>query len=70
MDAQVLFDPQLMRRYDREGPRYTSYPTALQFREDLSPDAYQRASAASAGARDSSPLSVYMHVPFCQSPCF
>ena len=70
MDVTVLFDPELMRRYDREGPRYTSYPTALQFREDLSPDAYQRASAASAGARDSSPLSVYMHVPFCQSPCF
>jgi oxygen-independent coproporphyrinogen-3 oxidase len=70
MDAQVLFDPQLMRRYDREGPRYTSYPTALQFREDLNPDAYQRAAAASAGARDGSPLSIYVHVPFCQSPCF
>jgi oxygen-independent coproporphyrinogen-3 oxidase len=70
MDAHVLFDPELMRRYDREGPRYTSYPTALQFREDLNPDAYQRAAAASAGARDGSPLSIYLHVPFCQSPCF
>ena len=70
MDAQVLFDPDLMRRYDREGPRYTSYPTALQFREDLVPGAYQAAAAASPGAHDNSPLSIYMHVPFCQSPCF
>jgi oxygen-independent coproporphyrinogen-3 oxidase len=70
MDVQVLFDSELMRRYDREGPRYTSYPTALQFREDLQPDAYQRAAAASAGARDGSPLSIYVHVPFCRSPCF
>jgi oxygen-independent coproporphyrinogen-3 oxidase len=70
MDLQVMFDPELMRRYDREGPRYTSYPTALQFREDLNPLAYQRATAASAGARNGSPLSIYVHVPFCQSPCF
>lgn len=59
-----------MRRYDREGPRYTSYPTALQFRGDLSPDLYERTVAASAGARDGSPLSIYVHVPFCRSPCF
>jgi oxygen-independent coproporphyrinogen-3 oxidase len=70
MDAQVLFDPDLMRRYDREGPRYTSYPTALQFREDLAPGAYQAAARGSPGACDNSPLSIYLHVPFCQSPCF
>ena len=70
METAVLFDPDLMRRYDREGPRYTSYPTALQFREDLDPHAYQAAAEASPGARDGSPLSIYVHVPFCQSPCF
>ncbi|MFI4890774.1 MAG: oxygen-independent coproporphyrinogen III oxidase [Steroidobacterales bacterium] len=70
MDLQVHFDPDLMRRYDREGPRYTSYPTALQFREGLDPAAYQTAAAASAGALDKSPLSIYVHIPFCQSPCF
>ena len=70
METQVLFDPDLMRRYDREGPRYTSYPTALQFREDLTPATYPAAAAASPGARDDSPLSIYVHVPFCQSPCF
>ena len=31
----VSFDADLMRRYDREGPRYTSYPTALQFHEGI-----------------------------------
>ena len=70
MDTTVLFDADLMRRYDREGPRYTSYPTALQFREDLDPQAYQAAATLSDGARDGSPLSIYVHVPFCQSPCF
>jgi oxygen-independent coproporphyrinogen-3 oxidase len=70
MDPRVSFDPDLMRRYDREGPRYTSYPTALQFREGLAPDQYELAAKTSAGARDGSPLSIYVHVPFCQSPCF
>src|ERR1022692_1803321 len=70
MDLQVHFDPELMRRYDREGPRYTSYPTALQFREGLDPAAYQQAAATSAGALDKSPLSIYVHIPFCRSPCF
>jgi oxygen-independent coproporphyrinogen III oxidase len=66
----VVFDPELMRRYDREGPRYTSYPTALQFHEGLNPDTYASAAAASAGAQSGAPLSVYVHVPFCRSPCF
>jgi oxygen-independent coproporphyrinogen-3 oxidase len=69
MNMSVHFDPELMRRYDREGPRYTSYPTAMQFR-DLPADCYAAAAASSAGARDGSPLSLYVHIPFCQSPCF
>ena len=66
----VIFDPELMRRYDREGPRYTSYPTALQFHEGVNPDTYAESAATSAGARAAAPLSVYVHVPFCRSPCF
>ncbi len=69
MNMSVHFDPELMRRYDREGPRYTSYPTAIQFR-DLPADCYATAATSSAGARDGSPLSLYVHIPFCQSPCF
>jgi oxygen-independent coproporphyrinogen-3 oxidase len=66
----VSFDADCMRRYDREGPRYTSYPTAQQFADGLAPNAYERAAATSRGAREGHPLSVYVHIPFCSSPCF
>jgi oxygen-independent coproporphyrinogen-3 oxidase len=68
--TNVLFDADRMRRYDRDGPRYTSYPTAQQFGEGIAPGAYAWAAAASRGARDKQPLSAYIHVPFCFSPCF
>ncbi len=66
----VKFDPDLMRRYNREGPRYTSYPTALQFHEKLTMDDYEREARASPGARRHEPMSAYVHIPFCFSPCF
>jgi oxygen-independent coproporphyrinogen-3 oxidase len=66
----VSFDPGIMRRYDREGPRYTSYPTARQFHDRLPADAYAEAARGSRGAIEGSPLSVYVHLPFCASPCF
>jgi oxygen-independent coproporphyrinogen-3 oxidase len=69
MNMAVQFDPELMQRYDREGPRYTSYPTAVQFR-DLEPNCYEAAAVSSRGAIDKSPLSLYVHIPFCYSPCF
>ncbi len=66
----VSFDAGCMRRYDREGPRYTSYPTAQHFADGLAPNAYERAAATSRGARKGQPLSAYVHIPFCSSPCF
>jgi len=42
----VSFDADRMRRYDREGPRYTSYPTAQQFADGISVDEYAQAAAA------------------------
>jgi oxygen-independent coproporphyrinogen-3 oxidase len=66
----VSFDTNIMRRYDREGPRYTSYPTARQFHDRLAPDAYKSAAKTSRGALEGSPLSIYVHLPFCISPCF
>ena len=59
---------ELLRKYDRPGPRYTSYPTAVEFRDDFGPDAY-RARLASAAARPDLPLSLYAHIPFCESRC-
>ena len=66
----VSFDADCMRRYDREGPRYTSYPTAQQFADGLAPNAYELAAVTSRGAREGQPLSAYVHIPFCSSPCF
>jgi oxygen-independent coproporphyrinogen-3 oxidase len=68
--GSIAFNADLMRRYDREGPRYTSYPTARQFRGGLLPGDYEQAVRSSEGALRADPLSVYVHLPFCYSPCF
>jgi oxygen-independent coproporphyrinogen-3 oxidase len=69
MSGTFQLDAQLIRRYGGEGPRYTSYPTAMQFHEALAPDAYDVAVRDSAGARSNQPLSAYVHIPFCIRPC-
>jgi oxygen-independent coproporphyrinogen-3 oxidase len=56
----------LLRKYDRAGPRYTSYPPATQFRT-TGPEDYLQALAESA---PDAPVSVYIHIPFCRSPCY
>jgi oxygen-independent coproporphyrinogen-3 oxidase len=66
--ADILFHPDLLAKYSANGPRYTSYPTALQFRDDFDPDHYRRA-AADPGATDTN-LSLYFHIPFCDTVCF
>lgn len=64
----VCFDTDLIVRHGGRGPRYTSYPTALQFDESLTPDNY-REKAAESNASDV-PLSLYVHIPFCHSLCY
>lgn len=62
------FDAELIRRYDRPGPRYTSYPTAPQFHAGFGAQDYaQAAQASNASGR---PLSLYLHVPYCRSSCY
>ncbi len=63
------FDPDLLRRYDVPGPRYTSYPTAPQFRPDFGERELKAMAAISNGDPIPLPLSLYVHVPFCNSPC-
>ncbi len=62
----------LLRRFDLSGPRYTSYPTADRFVEAFGPEQYRQAllqrSAGVVGGP--SPLSVYVHIPFCESVCY
>ena len=68
MDQTLVFDSELIRRYDRSGPRYTSYPTAVQFHEDFRVEHYRKvAQASNATGR---PLSLYFHLPFCDTVCF
>jgi len=64
------FDPALIARYDVAGPRYTSYPTAPHFRADFDERALRAAIRASNEEPIPRPLSLYVHVPFCVSPCF
>jgi oxygen-independent coproporphyrinogen III oxidase len=59
----------LIRRYDRPGPRYTSYPTAVEFHQDFGEAAYRERLAAAAATPDA-PLSLYVHVPFCAERCW
>jgi oxygen-independent coproporphyrinogen III oxidase len=67
-DADLLFRPDLLAKYGANGPRYTSYPTALQFRDDFDLADYRRA-AADPGASETD-LSLYFHIPFCDTVCF
>jgi oxygen-independent coproporphyrinogen-3 oxidase len=66
----MAFDPELLRRYDRPGPRYTSYPTAPQFHSGFGEAELREAATASNGDPIPRRLSLYVHVPFCTSPCF
>jgi oxygen-independent coproporphyrinogen III oxidase len=73
VEATPLLSEALLRRFDAPGPRYTSYPTADRFVEafgasDLSSALQQRTQGAVAGA--TVPLSVYVHIPFCESVCY
>ncbi|MES2089273.1 MAG: oxygen-independent coproporphyrinogen III oxidase [Pseudomonadota bacterium] len=80
MSAQVLANSQqphvtrdLLSKLDVNGPRYTSYPTADRFVEAFGPTQYQQAlSQRSQGALGGAamPLSVYVHIPFCESVCY
>ena len=70
MQTSSPFDPELLRRYDRPGPRYTSYPTAPQFTAGFGEAELREAAQASNGDPIPRRLSLYVHVPFCLSPCF
>ena len=62
-----VFDADVLRRHDRVGPRYTSYPTAPQFHDGFG--AADFTAAAHRSNASGRPLSLYVHVPYCTSPC-
>jgi len=67
LDA-IRWDPDLIRRYDLAGPRYTSYPTAMQFNSQVSP--FDLLHALRESRKAQRPLSLYVHVPFCANICY
>lgn len=68
MDHSTLFDLGLISKYDQSGPRYTSYPTAVQFHEGFGEAEYKQ--VVSESNATGSPLSLYFHIPFCDTVCF
>ena len=66
--SSVRVDIETVKRFDKPGPRYTSYPTAVEFTEDVGEAAY-RTKLAEANALGSEPLSLYAHLPFCEHRC-
>jgi len=70
MRQQLVFDSELLAKYDVSGPRYTSYPTAPQFNERFDEQVYRNSIAESNGDFLARPLSIYIHIPFCNSVCY
>jgi oxygen-independent coproporphyrinogen-3 oxidase len=69
--SQHLFDEALIRRFDVNGPRYTSYPTADRFDPGFGADTWQeRLTRRRDDPRDRKPFSLYFHLPFCGSICY
>lgn len=68
MDQSIVFDLALIEKYDQTGPRYTSYPTAVQFKQDFGEEQYRQLALAT--NESGRPLSLYFHIPFCDTVCF
>ena len=66
MQVSQFFDPKLLNKYNTSGPRYTSYPTALEFHDDFKHDDFVQAIKNSPNRE----LSLYVHIPFCHTLCY
>ena len=67
-EQEILFAPELLKRFDVNGPRYTSYPSADRFHEGYTAKTYDQALKALATKID--PVSLYIHIPFCPNICY
>ena len=61
---------ELLHKYNVAGPRYTSYPPAPSWRDDFGPADYEKLIAESNALASPAPLSLYLHLPFCEKLCF
>lgn len=64
--SEIIWDIDLIKKYNQSGPRYTSYPTALEFNESYNDDDFK----AAAARYPNKPLSLYVHIPFCHKLCY
>src|SRR5580693_1479294 len=67
MSEELRVSEEFLAKYNRPGPRYTSYPTAPVWNDAFGPDDLERVHQKSDVAR--APVSLYMHIPFCESLC-
>ncbi|MCA0935062.1 oxygen-independent coproporphyrinogen III oxidase [Vibrio alginolyticus] len=65
-EQQIVWDQAVLDKYNYSGPRYTSYPTALEFHEAFTISDYDMACAQ----YPDRPLSLYVHIPFCHKLCY
>ncbi|HKJ83056.1 MAG TPA: radical SAM protein, partial [Mariprofundaceae bacterium] len=66
--ADALFNLELIHKYNKAGPRYTSYPTAPMFHEGINAEDYAKSLKRAGGSE--APISLYLHVPFCDTVCY
>ena len=66
--SEQLFNLDLIHKYDKAGPRYTSYPTAPMFHDGIDAAAY--GACLDRAAKVDAPISLYLHVPFCDTVCY
>lgn len=70
MPTPSLFHADLIRRYDKSGPRYTSYPPATEFHDRIGETDFREWARQSNEDPIPKPLSLYLHIPFCSSICY
>ncbi|MDA8059712.1 MAG: oxygen-independent coproporphyrinogen III oxidase [Nitrospiraceae bacterium] len=70
MMADVKVSQELLKKYDVAGPRYTSYPTAPVWSTDFTAEDYKDAIRRGQSKKIDKPLSLYFHLPFCDSLCY
>lgn len=66
----IELSEELIRKFDKSGPRYTSYPTADRFNTGFTEQSYITYLEQRAGRTNNPPLSLYLHLPFCESLCY
>ncbi len=70
MNTLLEFNLDLIKKYDKAGPRYTSYPTAVVFNDSFGEEDYRKQAITSNEANKGKPISLYFHIPFCDTLCF